>query len=124
MHDTNSYARRYHWFSQDVRSFVDDPHAAIAAQATGDVWNLVFNYANFSYPSNPNTLLILPLDHDIVYLDRCRILPFPRDTTIDIVYPPTPEKLGAAFEQGVAESWRTLLFDKNLCGGLCHTNVT
>jgi hypothetical protein len=41
MHETNGYARRYHWFSQDLRDFVDEPHAAIAAQATGDVWNLV-----------------------------------------------------------------------------------
>jgi hypothetical protein len=41
MNDATGYARRYHWFSQDVRSFVDDPHTAIAAQATGDVWNLV-----------------------------------------------------------------------------------
>lgn len=41
MHETNGYARRYHWFSEDLASFVDDPHAAIAAQATGQVWNLV-----------------------------------------------------------------------------------
>lgn len=41
MHDTNGYARRYHWFSADVRSFVNEPHAAIAAEATGPVWNLV-----------------------------------------------------------------------------------
>jgi hypothetical protein len=41
MNDANSYARRYHWFSDDVQSFVDDPHTAIAAEATGDVWNLV-----------------------------------------------------------------------------------
>ncbi len=41
MNDANGYARRYHWFSDDVRSFVDDPHTAIASEATGDVWNLV-----------------------------------------------------------------------------------
>ena len=41
MNDANSYARRYHWFSDDVQSFVDDPHTAIASEATGDVWNLV-----------------------------------------------------------------------------------
>jgi hypothetical protein len=40
MHDTNGYARRYHWFSADVQSFVSDPHSAIASEATGDVWNL------------------------------------------------------------------------------------
>jgi hypothetical protein len=41
MHESNGYARRYHWFSDDVRSFVDDPHTAIAAESTGEVWNLV-----------------------------------------------------------------------------------
>jgi hypothetical protein len=41
MNDANSYARRYHWFSADVHSFVDDPHTAIASEATGPVWNLV-----------------------------------------------------------------------------------
>jgi len=41
MNEANSYARRYHWFSDDVQSFVSDPHAAIASEATGDVWNLV-----------------------------------------------------------------------------------
>ncbi len=41
MHDSNGYARRYHWFSADVRSFVDEPHTAIAAENTGAVWNLV-----------------------------------------------------------------------------------
>jgi uncharacterized protein len=41
MNEANSYARRYHWFSEALRSFVDDPHNAIAAQATGEVWNLV-----------------------------------------------------------------------------------
>jgi hypothetical protein len=41
MNDTNGYARRYHWFSDNVQSFVDNPHTAIATEATGDVWNLV-----------------------------------------------------------------------------------
>jgi len=40
MHDANGYARRYHWFSDDVQSFVSDPHSAIASEATGEVWNL------------------------------------------------------------------------------------
>lgn len=41
MNDASGYARRYHWFSDDVHSFVSDPHAAIASEATGEVWNLV-----------------------------------------------------------------------------------
>jgi hypothetical protein len=41
MNDASGYARRYHWFSQDVHSFVDDPHSAIASETRGEVWNLV-----------------------------------------------------------------------------------
>jgi hypothetical protein len=41
MNEANNYARRYHWFSEALRSFVDDPHNAIVAQVTGEVWNLV-----------------------------------------------------------------------------------
>ena len=41
MNETNSYARRYHWFSDNVHSFVDEPHTGIASETTGKVWNLV-----------------------------------------------------------------------------------
>jgi hypothetical protein len=41
MNEANRYARRDHWFSDVVQSFVDDPHSAIAAETTGAVWNLV-----------------------------------------------------------------------------------
>jgi hypothetical protein len=34
-------ARRYHWLSDTVTSFVDEPHAAVCADATGPVLNLV-----------------------------------------------------------------------------------
>lgn len=46
MNDANGYARRYHWFSAEVQSFVDSPHSAIASEATGDVWNLVAHESN------------------------------------------------------------------------------
>jgi len=35
MNSQNSYARRYHWISDAVRSFVDEPHAAICCDAKG-----------------------------------------------------------------------------------------
>jgi uncharacterized protein len=35
------YARRYHWFSQKLQSFVVDPHAAVACDHRGPVLNLV-----------------------------------------------------------------------------------
>jgi hypothetical protein len=35
------YARRYHWFSEDLRSYVADPHAAVACDQRSAVLNLV-----------------------------------------------------------------------------------
>jgi hypothetical protein len=39
--DTNGYARRYHWHSRDVDSFVDDPHQGISTDKYFLTLNLV-----------------------------------------------------------------------------------
>lgn len=36
MNDENHYARRYHWLSDDVKSFVEEPHKAIAGEKKED----------------------------------------------------------------------------------------
>jgi uncharacterized protein len=41
MHDSNGMARRYHWLASRLRSFVNEPHAAICAQAESPTLNLV-----------------------------------------------------------------------------------
>jgi hypothetical protein len=41
MNETNHYARRYHWLSEIVTDFVNEPHAAIQSEALGQVLNLV-----------------------------------------------------------------------------------
>jgi hypothetical protein len=41
MSDRNNTARRYHWLSEHVASFVDDPHEAVCCDARGDTLNLV-----------------------------------------------------------------------------------
>ena len=41
MCDANGMARRYHWLSEGVTSFVDEPHAAVCCDATGTTLNLV-----------------------------------------------------------------------------------
>jgi hypothetical protein len=41
LNETERYARRYHWLSQQMRSFVADPHAAVACDRRGTVLNLV-----------------------------------------------------------------------------------
>jgi hypothetical protein len=41
MSDRTSMARRYHWLSEHVASFVDEPHEAVCCDARGDTLNLV-----------------------------------------------------------------------------------
>ncbi len=41
MNSENGWARRYHWLSESVADFVDEPHAGIISAATGKPLNLV-----------------------------------------------------------------------------------
>ena len=41
MCDANRMARRYHWLSEHVASFVDEPHEAVCCDARAEVLNLV-----------------------------------------------------------------------------------
>ena len=41
MSDETSMARRYHWLSDDVTSYVNEPHAAICCERTAPTLNLV-----------------------------------------------------------------------------------
>jgi uncharacterized protein len=42
MNDANAMARRYHWLSEGVRSYVDEPHAAVCCDTRGaETLNLV-----------------------------------------------------------------------------------
>ena len=41
MNDANGMARRYHWLAASLKSYVDEPHAAICAEAEAPTLNLV-----------------------------------------------------------------------------------
>src|SRR5262245_56229626 len=41
MNTKSRYARRYHWLSEKMPSFVSDPHAAVACDRRGQILNLV-----------------------------------------------------------------------------------
>jgi uncharacterized protein len=41
MSDATRYARRYHWLSASVSSFVEEPHAAVCCDSRGETLNLV-----------------------------------------------------------------------------------
>lgn len=48
MNDARKQARRYHWLSEGLTSFVDDPHAAIDGDSQGEIVNLADHRAKAS----------------------------------------------------------------------------
>jgi hypothetical protein len=46
MREGDAMARRYHWHSQHVKSFVDEPHTAVCGQNQGQILNLTASEAN------------------------------------------------------------------------------
>ena len=78
MNDATSTARRYHWHSESLTSFVDDPHTSMYGQNTGYILNMVDKQANSSrngimqiaaekpeYMLKEINKLILPSHHDV-----------------------------------------------------------
>ncbi len=41
MHHSNGMARRYHWHSKNLKSFVEEPHVAVCGKTQGSILNLV-----------------------------------------------------------------------------------
>jgi uncharacterized protein len=41
MNDANGMARRYHWLSSSLKSFIEEPHEAVCCDARADAWNFV-----------------------------------------------------------------------------------
>ncbi|NTE04490.1 DUF763 domain-containing protein [Agrobacterium tumefaciens] len=48
MSDASSTARRYHWHSENLRSFVEEPHTGICGINQGKILNLTSNEANIT----------------------------------------------------------------------------
>ncbi|MBL8497735.1 DUF763 domain-containing protein [Nitrosomonas sp. JL21] len=48
MNEVTKQARRYHWLSEDLKSFVEAPHTAIEGQAQGNIINLTDHRAEKS----------------------------------------------------------------------------
>jgi hypothetical protein len=75
MSDASRTARRYHWLSDGLRSFVDEPHAAVCCDARGAALNLVASEsapvrdasaALASMPGEVLSTLDLPRRHHVV----------------------------------------------------------
>jgi hypothetical protein len=62
MNGERRQARRYHWLSEDLRSFVDDPHAAVDGPGQGKIVNLADRRAKASREAQLDLLRTLGPD--------------------------------------------------------------
>ena len=78
MSDSSSTARRYHWHSENLKSFVEEPHTGICGINQGEILNLTANDASITRASmlaitdeRPNQIiaeiqkLVMPAHHDV-----------------------------------------------------------
>ena len=78
MSDATSTARRYHWHSENMTTFLDDPHTFIYGQNAGDILNMADSRAEKSRAAimqiageNPEHMLpeisklVMPAHHDV-----------------------------------------------------------
>lgn len=68
MNGDQKQARRYHWHSEDLKSFVDEPHSAIDGPAQGEIVNLTDKRAETSRSSQLELLTSLGPDRIITEL--------------------------------------------------------
>jgi len=72
MSDARGQARRYHWLSEGLTSFVDDPHSAIEGPGQGEIINLADRRASASRMAQLDLLNSLGPDgilHELVALE-------------------------------------------------------
>jgi uncharacterized protein len=77
MSDETSMARRYHWLSDSVTSYVNEPHAAVCCDARADTLNLVASEsadvraasAELARQQPEVTLLAMPRHHELAESD-------------------------------------------------------
>jgi uncharacterized protein len=68
MNGDRRQARRYHWHSEDLRSFVDEPHSAIDGPVQGEIVNLTDKRAEISRTAQLELLTELGPDRIVIEL--------------------------------------------------------
>jgi uncharacterized protein len=83
-------ARRYHWFSEGLKSFVDEPHAAIEGHAQGTIINLTDRRAEASRDKQLELLATLGPDgiaRELGEIESLNAKPSPQPTLPFLVMP-------------------------------------
>lgn len=103
-------ARRYHWLSEGLASFVSDPHAAVASQDRREVLNLVAGEAA-EHRAAVSAVAGLPPERNLKALERAMELTLPRhhDVRLQGVHPDRLRKVLLATYEYPPEDFESLL---------------
>jgi hypothetical protein len=110
MNDANGMARRYHWLASRLRSFVNEPHAAVCAEVEAPTLNLVAEESAGARSSSA----LLAREKPAIVLDALRGLPLlsmPRRHAVLIadVNPQHLDKILLKTYERAPEDFETLL---------------
>ena len=110
MNDANGMARRYHWLAEAVRSYVNEPHAAVCAEGDAATLNLVAAESEGARRSSA----ALAREHPSVVMSALRGLPLlelPRRHAVAVadVNPQHLEKILLSTYERAPEDFETLL---------------
>jgi len=70
MNDSRGQARRYHWLSEGLTNFIDEPHSAIEGNNLGNIINLTDKRAEFSRLGQLELLTVLGPDKIVRELSK------------------------------------------------------
>jgi hypothetical protein len=74
MNGNSGMARRYHWLSQNVRSFIDSPHSAV----TGENQGLILNLADTAASTTRQSIVGISREHPEKMMVEARKILMPR----------------------------------------------
>ena len=86
MNADTRYARRYHWLSEGLKSFLDDPHSAIEGRPEGTIVNLADRRADASRTAQLDLLATLGPDKIAHEIAKLTTVPSPRARQGELPY--------------------------------------
>jgi hypothetical protein len=115
MNEANGWARRYHWLSETVASFVDEPHAAIITSARTEPLNMVAHDSEAARHASAALALEKPWKN-LLELKKLRHIELPRHHEV-LIADINPDRLAGTLEsayEAQPQNFEQLLGAKNV----------
>ena len=115
MNEGNGWARRYHWLSEKVASFVDEPHAAIITSAHAETLNMVAHESEAARQASAALAVEKPWKN-LLELKKLRQIELPHHHEV-LIGDINPDRLAGTLEsayESQPQNFEQLLGSKNV----------